>query len=141
MPTRSLLTPQNIRKFHKEPDFSNYCVVLFCDAQRDRTLRAQAGLTLKNHILFEFSSMTQQNIDYIKAHVPRNISDADKPIRNTTGAVISSLIRNITLFRWPEVLPIIMECLSKPDLASVEVEFSQPPFLIICYFLGRFIRL
>lgn len=115
---------QNIRKFHKEPDFSNYCVMLFCDSQRNATLRAQAGLTLKNHLLFEFPSMTQQNIDFIKQHVPLNIADPDKPIRNATGTVISVLLRNITLYRWPEILPIIMEHLSKQDLASVEGALS-----------------
>ncbi|KAI0225292.1 hypothetical protein L0F63_002794 [Massospora cicadina] len=109
---------ENIQSFHKEADFSNYCVYLFCDPARDANIRFQAGLALKNHILYEFSTMTAANIDFIKLNVPRNIADTNKAIRTTTGSVISGLIRNITLFRWPEILPILVEFLSKGEMAS-----------------------
>lgn len=121
---------QSLEAFHKEADYSNYCVYLFCNKSLEFSTRFQAGLALKNHITLHYSTMTQQNIDFIKKHILNELADPVKPLRNTVGSITSGLLKKITIFRWPELLPTLIDYLQKPDLLAVEGALSILKILI-----------
>ncbi|EIW71747.1 hypothetical protein TREMEDRAFT_71251 [Tremella mesenterica DSM 1558] len=111
------------------PDFLAYLtyVLIHCVGEQD-SHRAVAGLLLKNALVAR-SGPPQNEADgralaYVKATILTGLQDKDQMIRQTVGAVITSLLSNDETGAWPEALDAVTNGMSSQDPNLVEGVFN-----------------
>ena len=90
----------------------------------DASVRAIAGLVLKNNIRSHFEQIQPAALEYVKHNCLQSISDADPMVRSTAGIIITTIVARAGLAAWPQALPHLMELLDSPQFHSVDV--SRP---------------
>jgi transportin-1 len=89
--------------------------------QEDVSIRAIAGLVLKNNIRTHYEQIQPVILEYVKQHCLQSISDTDPMVRSTAGIVVTTIVARGGLTAWPQVLPKLMELLDSPQVEAVEV--------------------
>ena len=101
-----------LRQAKTSPDLNNYLAYL-CTATSNPTglspeawysARTAAAIMLKNNVKSEYNSLPDLSKLYIKHTIFPGLSDPTPQIRNYVGNVITEMVRQEGLSRWPEVL-------------------------------------
>ena len=91
--------------------------------------RAVAGLLLKNSLNQRTGSPSGETdakaITYVKGTILSGLKDQDQMIRQTVGAVITSLLSNEEPGAWPEALDVITNGMRAQDFNVVEVSETE----------------
>jgi transportin-1 len=113
------------------PDFLAYLAHVLIHQQNELdSHRAVAGLLLKNSIIArdltnENSSPDEkQAVAYVKSTILAGLQDKDQMIRQTVGAVITSLLSSEPLGGWPEALEALTTGKGSQDTNVVEVSYE-----------------
>lgn len=108
------------------PDFLAYLshVLIFCTTELD-SHRAVAGLLLKNSLNQRTGPPAGETdaraLTYVKGTILTGLQDTDQMIRQTVGAVITSLLSNEEPGAWPEALDALTKGMNSQDFNLVEV--------------------
>ena len=90
--------------------------------------RAVAGLLLKNSLNQRTGPPSGETdakaLTYVKGTILSGLKDQDQMIRQTVGAVITSLLSNEDPGAWPEALDVITNGMRAQDFHVVEVSES-----------------
>ncbi len=84
------------------------------------SVRAMAGLLLKNNIRGT-ARIQPAVVEFIKEAAILGLGDPIPLVRGTLGIVITTLVTKHGLATWPELLPRLVELISSPDAAAIEV--------------------
>jgi len=110
------------------PDFLAYLALVLIHQQNELdSHRAVAGLLLKNSI--NARDLSQENasegekqaVAYVKSTILAGLQDKDQMIRQTVGAVITSLLTAEQPGGWPEALEALTTGKGSQDMNVVEV--------------------
>lgn len=103
------------------PDINNYLMYLFMNMPNELdTVRATAGLVLKNNVRAGYMQMNPQVKEYIKQNCLRGIADPSPLVRSTIGSVITTILTAGQ--DWPQLVPALVNLLSNPpDVVVIEV--------------------
>ncbi|KAK9728992.1 hypothetical protein K7432_000629 [Basidiobolus ranarum] len=119
------MVQQKLDSFNKIPDYNNYLIYILTQMpQEEASIRAIAGLLLKNNVRIHFMDIAPQVLEYIKALSLQAIGDPDHMVRGTIGTVITTIVSRGGLSTWPQVLQRLMELLDHPDKNVVEGSFG-----------------
>ncbi|KAJ1821551.1 hypothetical protein LPJ60_002543 [Coemansia sp. RSA 2675] len=112
---------QRLEELRRVPDFINYLLfVLIVMKDENSTVRAVAGLLLKNNVRQDFASIPPHVLEYVKRKSIDAIGDPDTLVRHTLGTVIATIVALGKIRSWPEILPRLMQLLDSPDYPVVE---------------------
>ncbi|KAJ2778423.1 hypothetical protein GGI15_004181 [Coemansia interrupta] len=112
---------QRLEELRKVPDFINYLLfVLVVMKDESATVRAVAGLLLKNSVRQDFSSIPPHVLEYVKRKSIDAIGDPDTLVRHTLGTVIATSVALGKIRNWPEILPRLMQLLDSAEYPVVE---------------------
>ncbi|KAJ3014635.1 Transportin-1 [Thoreauomyces humboldtii] len=95
----------------------------------DPSVRAVAGITLKNHVRLHIGSMNPVAVGYVKQQVILVISDPETAVRSAAGSIITTIL-SLGFSLWPEVLNALVQLLDSPNPNAVEGAFGA--FQKIC---------
>ena len=97
-------------------------VLIYC-TNEEESHRAVAGLLVKNTLVHggPYHSEAPEAMAYLKATILRGLADDVAMIRQTAGAVISSLLAFEEAGGWPEALDAITKGLNSADNNVAEV--------------------
>ena len=107
-------------------DFLAYLshVLIFSTNELD-SHRAVAGLLLKNSLNQRTGPPSGETdaraLAYVKSTILAGLQDKDQMVRQTVGAVITSLLSNEEPGAWPEALDAVTKGMGAQDLNVVEV--------------------
>ncbi|KAJ2020876.1 hypothetical protein IW146_003042 [Coemansia sp. RSA 922] len=112
---------QRLEELRRVPDFINYLLfVLIVMKDENSTVRAVAGLLLKNNVRQDFASIPPHVLEYVKRKSIDAIGDPDTLVRHTLGTVIATIVALGKIRSWPEILPRLMQLLDSSDYPVVE---------------------
>jgi transportin-1 len=123
---------QRLEELRFNPDFLAYLALVLIHQQNELdSHRAVAGLLLKNSILQRnlnqenASEGERQAVAYVKDTILAGLQDKDQMIRQTVGAVITSLLSAEEPGAWPQALEALTTGKGSQDTNVVEVsQFS-----------------
>ncbi|RKP25434.1 importin beta-2, partial [Syncephalis pseudoplumigaleata] len=116
---------EQLKSFNAIPDYNNYLIYILSQMpHEDVSIRAIAGLVLKNNIRTHYEQIQPMVLEYVKHHCLQSISDADPMVRSTAGIIVTTLVARAGLASWPQVLPRLMELLDSPQMHTVEGAFG-----------------
>ena len=92
--------------------------------QETTSVRAVAGLMLKNNVLKNFSAIPLANMQYVKALCLQSINDREFLVRGAVGIVITTILSLNGIEKWPEALARLMELLDSNDANALDGAFS-----------------
>ena len=120
------LLSQALKNARSMPDLNKYLVYLLInESSVDATVRSSAGLMLKNNVSRTASQQPDaETIAYIKAEVVKGLVDPVLMIRNISGNVITTLVTQLTIAGWPEILPQLMAMAESDNTISAEGAMS-----------------
>ncbi|KAI9096095.1 Transportin-PC [Phlyctochytrium arcticum] len=117
---------QKLESFTQIPEYPNYlaCIMTIKDGdpQADAA-RTIAGLTLKNYVKLHIESMSPTTVAYMKECVVQVLSDDAEAVRSAAGSIVTTILSN-NINNWPEVLPILIQLIDRPEPHAVEGAFS-----------------
>ncbi|KKA30538.1 hypothetical protein TD95_003626 [Thielaviopsis punctulata] len=107
-----------LRDAKSSPDFNNYLAYIFSSPEAPagsqlsleeyHTVRAAAGVMIKNNIKEQHSSITESSLALIKLAVQVCLQDRNNLIRNYAGNIATEYVRRMGLFSWPELIPMLL---------------------------------
>jgi hypothetical protein len=98
------------------PDYNNYLIYILTQmAGEPDTIRAMAGLYLKNNIVAYYDQFHPEVRNYIKECCLQSIMNPHPLVRNTTGTLMTTIITKGTLKDWPQLLPRFIQLLESSD--------------------------
>ncbi|CAJ0823134.1 10578_t:CDS:10, partial [Entrophospora sp. SA101] len=116
---------QKLDSFNKIPDYPNYLVYILIQLiQEDASIRAVAGLLLKNTVRMYFANIPREVLAYVKSFLIKGIGDPDIMVRGIVGNVITTIVTRGGLTEWPQILVNLMELLDSQDYNTVEGAFG-----------------
>ncbi len=116
---------QRLESFNKIPDYNSYLTYILTQLPtEDATVRAMAGLLLKNNIRLRMQDIGPDVIAFIKQNIFGALGDQVPMIRNTVSTVIDTLIVELGPESWPEALSSLMEMSDSADRAVQEGAFN-----------------
>ncbi|VVT56628.1 uncharacterized protein SAPINGB_P005185 [Magnusiomyces paraingens] len=115
------------------PELNRYLVYMLIqrDAGFPTQVRTVAGVKLKNNILQNLTLLDGQTVAYIKSQIVNGLSDPEQLVRNVTGNVITSLVTQLHIDGWPEILPELMSLVESSNETIVQ-ESSLSALAKIC---------
>jgi transportin-1 len=123
---------QRLEELRFNPDFLAYLALVLIHQQNELdSHRAVAGLLLKNSILQRnlnqenASEGERQAVAYVKDTILAGLQDKDQMIRQTVGAVITSLLSAEEPGAWPQALEALTTGKGSQDTNVVEVSQSS----------------
>ncbi|KAJ1885933.1 hypothetical protein LPJ66_009880 [Kickxella alabastrina] len=112
---------QRLEELRQVPDFINYLLfVLVAMKEESATVRAVAGLLLKNSVRQDFNTIPPHVLEYVKRKSIDAIGDPDTLVRHTLGTVIATSVALGKIRNWPEILPRLMQLLDSSEYPVVE---------------------
>ena len=95
---------QQLEQLKAYPEFSNYLAyILACCKQEPASMRAKAGLQLKNTVKEQWDRMSGAQQEYIKAAVIESMS-AEKGLHHVVGTIIANIAVRCRIVGWPGIL-------------------------------------
>jgi len=124
-----------LEQFEKNPEFVLYLAYILaeCGVKGVREdVRQLAGLLLKKIIAEKtFGSMNDLTQLYIKNQLLKSVQDSQShPIRSTAGTCITTIVSDIKLETWQELLPCLASYLDAADPNQIDGSFNT--LLKIC---------
>lgn len=101
-----------------EPDLVNYLVFMLVEYDSSESVKATAGLWLKNVLIFDWSKLTPAAVEYVKSNILRGLQSDVPLIRNTSSIVITTLLSKAGLSGWPELLPELVSAIDQSEAGS-----------------------
>lgn len=83
-------------------------------------VRTIAGVKLKNNILIGVSRFDPETLAFLKSQITTGLSDPQVLIRNVSGNVITSLVTQLRIDGWPEILPELMNLVESSQQSIVQ---------------------
>lgn len=90
----------------------------------DEHTRSLSGLLLKNNIKASYNHLPREVIEYIKSELMTCIGDPSSLIRATVGILVSSILVQGELTRWPELFELLSEKISSENYYECEGAFN-----------------
>lgn len=118
-----------MQSFSQIPEYSQYLLYIFLSSPNSTsntapepvTVRATAGLLLKNQIRTNLPTFSTTSLDYLKSHIPAGLKDGETIVRNTAGSIISTLCAETGVLNWPSLIPDLLESLASSPPVLQEV--------------------
>ncbi|KAH3670448.1 hypothetical protein OGAPHI_000963 [Ogataea philodendri] len=102
-----------LEKARSQSEFDNYLLHILINGQAlESQVRASAGLMLKNDLIRNLQSKSQDLKAHILQEIPKGLLDSQNLVRNITGNVITTLFSIFGVRQWPNILPNLMELAS-----------------------------
>ncbi|GMH45796.1 hypothetical protein BSKO_13759 [Bryopsis sp. KO-2023] len=112
---------QQLKQFNAIPDFNNYLAYILSAATNFPVeVRQSAGLLLKNNMSGQYAAMSQQNRQYIQACLVAGMALPSRPLRQTAGTAVASIVGVAGLAAWPELLQVLGRSIECPDVMKQE---------------------
>lgn len=90
----------------------------------DEHTRSLSGLILKNNIKARYNHLPREVINYVKSEALTCIGDPSSLIRATVGILLTSLVVQGELARWPELFDVLLEKIDSENYYECEGAFS-----------------
>ncbi|KAJ9142708.1 Importin subunit beta-2 [Pleurostoma richardsiae] len=101
------------------PDINNYLAYIFSSSEPPagismtpeewHLVRSAAAIMLKNNVKFNFKQIPETSLAFIKLAVPMGLQDKNSQVRNYAGNIATELVRRVTIYGWPELLPELLK--------------------------------
>lgn len=107
------------------PEFGLYLAFVFASAQNSNEpsamqVRHQAGLQLKNAV----PKLNSDGQAYVKAAALQSLGDASKPIRQTGGTIITTIVSHGGLNLWPNLIEQLCALIQDADENKADGAFD-----------------
>jgi hypothetical protein len=103
------------------PDYNNYLIYILANMIGENdTIRAMAGLYLKNNVATYYDRIHPEVRNYIKENCLRSLLDPHPLVRNTMGTLVTTIVTKGGLEEWPELLPQLVQLIDAPNYDSCE---------------------
>ncbi|KAI9741752.1 MAG: hypothetical protein M1834_000138 [Cirrosporium novae-zelandiae] len=106
---------QMLTQAYSSPDITNYLTYLFvsseppaslgCPPEKFSTIRASAGINLKNALRTAYRTISPSNQSYIRSSLLVALQDPNSQIRSFAGNVMTEIVRQGGILDWPELIP------------------------------------
>jgi transportin-1 len=112
---------QQLEHYKALPDFNNYLAFIFASGDGlSVEVRQSAGLLLKNNVRNHFSSFQPEAKAVVKIALLNMMGNDVKPLRQTAGSCIASMIGVEGFQGWPEVLGGVTAAIESGELLKIE---------------------
>lgn len=98
----------------EQPDLVNYLVYMLLTPGPPGP-RAAAGFWLKNLIFSDWKRIPVDSVEYAKEHVLSALADPEPLVRKASSSVVTALLQQLGLLRWPELMPALMSAITSSD--------------------------
>lgn len=121
----------------EQPDLVNYLVYLLVNqngnsSEFSETVRATAGLWLKNVLVFDWFRLTPEPISYVQSQAPKGLGDPSQLIRNASSIVVTTLVGKLGLNGWPVLLPELVGAIDQSQMGAPIQEGAVSALKNIC---------
>eukprot|EP00842_Homolaphlyctis_polyrhiza_P004959 jgi/Hompol1/5464/HPOL_004458-RA len=121
------LTKQ-LAAYNEVPDYCNYLAFIFALTNESVSVRAVAGLTLKNDVLAKRGRLHPAALPFLKAAIMQALGDPEPIIRSTAGTIITTLNNpnptDSSSALWPDVVPTLLQMTDSQNPGLVEGAFG-----------------
>lgn len=116
---------QQLAAFNSIPDYNRYLGYIFAmGASYPSSVRAIAGLTLKNNVKSHYANISAHVFEYILYCCLVGTSDAESVVRSTAGTIMTTLVTK-DFSHIHKILGKLVENLDAPNIPVVEVLFFK----------------
>ncbi|KAG7695795.1 hypothetical protein KL930_003463 [Ogataea haglerorum] len=128
-----LQATEALEKVRQETDFDNYLLHILINGQSlESQVRASAGLLLKNDLIKNLQSKSEDLKSHLLQEIPKGLLDSQNLVRNITGNVITTLFSIFGVRQWPNILPNLMELASGAAGTAESQEGAMSALMKIC---------
>lgn len=127
---------KHLEAAREQPDIVNYLVFLLVDQSNtndfSETVRATAGLWLKNVLIFDWFRLTPESISYVQSQAPKGLGDPNQLIQNASSIVATTLVGKLGLNGWPSLLPDLVQAIDQSQMGEPIQEGAVSALKNIC---------
>jgi transportin-1 len=112
---------QLIARASSIPDFVEYLTYIFASTQLGQiglagpsifSVRYAAAINLKNYIKTSYKRISDLALEFLKSSILATLQDTNPQLRSYAGTVITEVVQQGGLLRWPNVLAELLELVS-----------------------------
>uniref|UniRef100_A0A914VK87 Transportin-1 n=1 Tax=Plectus sambesii TaxID=2011161 RepID=A0A914VK87_9BILA len=112
---------ERLDQLNEHPQFCNYLVFILARlTDQEEATRSLSGLILKNTIRVFWNRLPDEIRSFVKRESLVAIGDPSPLIRATVGIIVTNIVLQEGVVRWPNLLPDLCAMLDSPDAGVCE---------------------